>query len=460
MPPCHKCVTITTSSPEPYVTTLPPDSDDAIPTVVICSGPPNGPGVVITRVPGPTEGAVTILHEPDCDTGCKATFIITTVPHRPSTETFTTKVPGTVPRTATILPPTDCTTNCIPTVRITTVPSSPITGGIIRPTVPGSVPGTATFLPPPGCTTDCSTHIVITTVPSTFSMSQPTTTQVPSTKVEPSTEGPSSTEEQSSSLPSSGTKPPTTDNHSTIERPSSTESTSSKLPTTTEPASTTEKPSTAEILSISENPATTSSVPPNAFSKKDGYGISDGKSGVGPDYYRSQPSPDQGSTTDLSVPGGDNNDATSDTTNPDESANYTPGLTKSYGGMKFNANNFTIVFTGYFVPPKTGSYKFCIKADNRDALYIGSDSAFPCGDASNSATQPGKTPLAEHWYGKDVGDPNCNSIDMVEGYYYPLRSVYGNWGTPEYLTATVQGPDDDSGSSDVSGKVAPDTCSK
>lgn len=164
----------------------------------------------------------------------------------------------------------------------------------------------------------------------------------------------------------------------------------------------------------------------------------------------------------MSVPGGDNDDATGDPYTPQNSGSstgfqYYPGLTKTYGGMTFNANNFTIVFTGYFVPQETGDYTFCTTADNRDAIYVGSDTAFPCGDASNNATPSGANPLVDYWFSRD-DEQKCATINMVAGFYYPFRQVYGNWGTPSSLEVTVQGPGDDSASSDVTGKVSPNNC--
>ncbi|KAM0280200.1 hypothetical protein ACHAQH_004157, partial [Verticillium albo-atrum] len=194
----------------------------------------------------------------------------------------------------------------------------------------------------------------------------------------------------------------------------------------------------------------------------DGYGVSDGESGVDFRYYLGQDSLDQGTTQSLSVPGGDNDDSDGDPFQPQPSGSasnfqYFPGLTKSYGGITLNANNFTLVFTGYFIPETSGTYTFCIdSADNRNALFVGSDSAFPCGDASNGATPAGATPQAQYLVARD-DSPQCADVDMVAGFYYPFRQVYGNWGPPSSLDVTVQGPGEDA-TSDVSGRVSPNDC--
>ena len=124
----------------------------------------------------------------------------------------------------------------------------------------------------------------------------------------------------------------------------------------------------------------------------------------------------------------------------------------------YDANNFTLVFTGYYLAPQSGSYTFCIQADNRDALYIGSDSALPCGDASNGATPAGATPLADYFFDKTDSPNICQSIKLVAGFYYPIRSVYGNWGPPSSLGLTVQPPGGDA-TSNVEGNAFPNTCS-
>ncbi|KAG7421529.1 Topoisomerase I damage affected protein 8 [Fusarium oxysporum f. sp. rapae] len=261
----------------------------------------------------------------------------------------------------------------------------------------------------------------------------------------PSTAGKSTTAESSTE-------------ESASEQPTSTTTTSAEPNVSIPPNACFFPPGTCDTSSLSLN------LYANSVRASEGYAVSGDQTGVGPNYYLDQSSLDQGSTTSLSVPGGDNDDATGDSYTPEEQQGggpgfqYHPGLTKTYGGMTFNANTFTIVFTGYFVPPTTRSYTFCVEADNRDALYIGSDSTFPFGDASSDTTPSGATPLSDYWFARD-SDAKCASVDMVEGFYYPLRSVYGNWGVPTSLTTTVQGPGDSSASAEVSGKVAPDTCS-
>ncbi|KAF4341700.1 PA14 domain protein [Fusarium beomiforme] len=481
-------VTTDVPGPTPGTSTILPPMDcstECTTTIRVTTVPL---GRVTTKVPGPTPGTSTIPPGPDCTTDCTTTIRVTTVPPG----IVTSKVPGPTPGTSIIPPASDCSVSCTTTIRITTVPP-PVTFPIDTTTVPGSTPGTTTIPPASDCSTDCTTHVRVTAVPTPSSSNnqpptskRPTPSTSPTTTKEPPTSSPSSTEPSTTREPptssSTSDKPPMTSEPTTLSPTSSIPSTTSESPTSSPSSigpSTTSEPTTSST-STSEEPTSTTPVPSNAcafpsgtcdpsslnadlyansISPTEGYGVSDGESGVGPDYYLSQQSLAQGSTTTLFMPYGDNEDGgTGQTTPGSPNFNYFPGLTKTFAGITFNANNFTLVFLGYFVPPTTGSYEFCTNVDNRDAVYIGSDSAFPCGDPSNSATPRGATPLVEYWFFRD-NTTQCANVDMVQGYYYPFRSVYGNWGSPSVMTTTVKGPGDSDASSDFSGKVAPDTCS-
>ncbi|KAK1657373.1 hypothetical protein BDP55DRAFT_567340, partial [Colletotrichum godetiae] len=127
--------------------------------------------------------------------------------------------------------------------------------------------------------------------------------------------------------------------------------------------------------------------------------------------------------------------------------------------ITYNANNFTLVFTGYFRPDQTGTFTFCYApdADNRDVLYLGSTSAFPCGQPSNAATPRGATPLAQYWFAAS-GNTGCVSTNLVAGFFYPIRSVFGNWGTPSSLSLVYTGPGRTTNSSDISGLGYAESC--
>ncbi|KAJ6437393.1 MFS transporter, SP family, sugar:H+ symporter [Purpureocillium lavendulum] len=172
------------------------------------------------------------------------------------------------------------------------------------------------------------------------------------------------------------------------------------------------------------------------------YGIDADTGGVGPDYYLRLKPLGTGMTDTLSVPyffGADGRDVIYIPADP-VGSNYYPGLTNTFGGITFDANNFTLVFTGYYKAPESGPYTFCADTDNVDNFYIGSVDAVPCGEGNTTETvPPGPQPLVYNYYGR-TRSKTCGTRDLVKGYYYPVRSVFGNWGTPSHLTFTVKPP--------------------
>ncbi|KAH0169261.1 hypothetical protein KCU67_g3145, partial [Aureobasidium melanogenum] len=165
----------------------------------------------------------------------------------------------------------------------------------------------------------------------------------------------------------------------------------------------------------------------------------------------------------MSIPSyvGDNSDAEIVDDGSGGTIYYFPNAVGSYGGFDLDPNNFTIVWTGYFAPQESGSYQFCMNyADNRQAFFIGSDSAFPCGDSSNAATPTGATPLQDYWfYNPSLFLSVCQNMTLTAGFYYPVRAVYGNNGLPASSDFTVSGPGLGTNVTDLSGLVAPATCS-
>lgn len=102
--------------------------------------------------------------------------------------------------------------------------------------------------------------------------------------------------------------------------------------------------------------------------------------------------------------------------------------------MTFDANSFKVVFNGYFVPPSTGAYTHSALG-LMTALLFTLDS-IRLSRAATYPMPPGTIPLDEFWFRRD-SETKCASIDMVEGFYYSFRFMYGNEGAPNSLTATV-----------------------
>lgn len=187
-----------------------------------------------------------------------------------------------------------------------------------------------------------------------------------------------------------------------------------------------------------------------------GFGVSDGKSGADYNYYLSQKPIGTGKTNSLSVAKKNPPNRSPDKTTDSDPKFYNYNDEKqTTGGITYDANLFTLVWTGYFVPQQSGSYEFCTDADNRDDFFLGSDNAFPCG--SPSEISKSNKPLVESWYKPGGGDKQCKSVSLVAGYYYPLRSVYGNWGLPLSLEFTVK-PPGGSASKTIEDGLAPESC--
>lgn len=134
---------------------------------------------------------------------------------------------------------------------------------------------------------------------------------------------------------------------------------------------------------------------------------------------------------------------------------YWVGWTRSTNGnIIVDANNFTLVYTGYYRAPATGTYSLCSSADNRNEIYIGDDNAFNCFDGDVS---PDATPLAFS-NGANFNNPvNCTEVNLVEGRHYPVRNVMGNSQGPSAFSFTIEGPGLNQ-TSDFDGDVYPREC--
>ncbi|KAH0339611.1 hypothetical protein KCU81_g7203, partial [Aureobasidium melanogenum] len=195
------------------------------------------------------------------------------------------------------------------------------------------------------------------------------------------------------------------------------------------------------------------------------YGSKTGDEGPAPDYYLTENlTPlNVGTTTNMSIPSlvGDNSDVEMLDDGSGGIIYYYPDAVGTYAGFDFNPNNFTIVWTGYFAPQVSGSYQFCMNyADNRQAFYIGSDNAFPCGDSANAATPTNATAFQDYWFDNPTLFLSvCQNMTLTAGFYYPIRAVYGNNGLPASSNFTVSGPGLGTNVTDLSGLIAPATCS-
>ncbi|KAH7252855.1 hypothetical protein BKA59DRAFT_555068 [Fusarium tricinctum] len=125
------------------------------------------------------------------------------------------------------------------------------------------------------------------------------------------------------------------------------------------------------------------------------------------------------------------------------------------GGIKVDANNFTLVYTGFYRAPETGTYELCVTADNADTLSFGQGNAFECGTGE---TDPNAPALVLTATGYHFNNPTqCGTVDLIEGRHYPVRNVMGNKNAVSIFEFTVKTP---SGTKthDFSGQAFPVTC--
>ncbi|KEQ84695.1 hypothetical protein M438DRAFT_334557 [Aureobasidium pullulans EXF-150] len=193
----------------------------------------------------------------------------------------------------------------------------------------------------------------------------------------------------------------------------------------------------------------------NPLNGADSFGAPEGT--LGPDYYLGTIPRGSGSIDTLSLaavypPQGQDAIQVN-------GRNYYENYQQNIGGISVDPNNFTLVSTGYFVPQTSGSYQFCDRyADNRDDFYVGSSSAFPCGDSSDASTPRNAAYTIEYWFGTGTGKVTCVNITMVAGFSYPLRNVFGNNGVPFESQFTASGPGLGTNVTDLTGFIAPDSC--
>lgn len=121
------------------------------------------------------------------------------------------------------------------------------------------------------------------------------------------------------------------------------------------------------------------------------------------------------------------------------------------GGIIVDANNFTVVYQGYYRAPATDTFKMCAESDNEMDVYFGDSVGFDCLDG---AINPDNSSPSFQGY---LNQPGCRTFDLVAGAFYPIRAVVGNNQGPSSARFSVQ-----QGSApaitDLSGLVFPTSC--
>ncbi|UNI13421.1 hypothetical protein JDV02_000169 [Purpureocillium takamizusanense] len=117
---------------------------------------------------------------------------------------------------------------------------------------------------------------------------------------------------------------------------------------------------------------------------------------------------------------------------------YAVGWTRATnGGLAVDANNFTVVYTGFYRAPESGVFRLCTTADNENDVFWGHGAAFDC---VTGRADPKARPTVVSTGGNYINGINCTDVTLAEGEYYPLRSVTGNWQGPSAFNLTVKRP--------------------
>lgn len=127
------------------------------------------------------------------------------------------------------------------------------------------------------------------------------------------------------------------------------------------------------------------------------------------------------------------------------------------GGITVNANNFALVYYGFYRAPTTGIFTICSSADNENDVFFGRGSAFSCDDGKPS---PDAKPLHVSRGGLYNNPIACTDVYLVGGRYYPVRSVMGNFNGPSAFNFTIWEPDVpfEDRKNDFTGNVYPLSC--
>ncbi|KAM5343808.1 hypothetical protein ACJ41O_012345 [Fusarium nematophilum] len=135
---------------------------------------------------------------------------------------------------------------------------------------------------------------------------------------------------------------------------------------------------------------------------------------------------------------------------------YYVGYTRTLaGGIKVDANNFTLVYTGHYKPPESGAYELCIAADNTNTLYFGEGNAFSCSTGEPSVDAPALVLTATGYHFKNP--VRCGSVNLIQGHYYPVRNVMGNKNAVSMFDFTIKTPSGTAGHN-FAGRAYPLDC--
>ncbi|KAF5026002.1 hypothetical protein F66182_1904 [Fusarium sp. NRRL 66182] len=125
------------------------------------------------------------------------------------------------------------------------------------------------------------------------------------------------------------------------------------------------------------------------------------------------------------------------------------------GGIAVDANNYTLVYTGYYKAPETGTYELCATADNANTVYFGRGNAFDCGTGEIDPKEPALILTATGW---NMNNPTqCGTVDLMQDQYYPVRNVMGNKNAVSMFEFTIKTPSGQK-SHDFTGKAYPVSC--
>jgi hypothetical protein len=84
-----------------------------------------------------------------------------------------------------------------------------------------------------------------------------------------------------------------------------------------------------------------------------------------------------------------------------------------------NADNYSVMWTGYFAVPSTGTYRFATNSDDGSYVWMGSD-AISGYTVNNCIVNNGGA------HGQQMAYSNYYS--MSQGDFYPIRIIYGEIG--------------------------------
>ncbi|KAI3331740.1 hypothetical protein HD806DRAFT_546085 [Xylariaceae sp. AK1471] len=142
----------------------------------------------------------------------------------------------------------------------------------------------------------------------------------------------------------------------------------------------------------------------------------------------------------------------------DSSPADTNGWTRdTNGGIIVNANNFALVYYGFYRALTTGIFTICTSSDNENDVFFGRGNAFSCDDGKPS---PDAKALQVSSGDSYVNPINCTDVYLVGGRYYPVRNVMGNYGGPSAFNFTIWEPDVpfEDRKNDFTGNVYPLSC--